>query len=188
MDRSLNQPQKPYKRIALTKEVPSTNSLTGVSIKAGGKHRRSDGALEERPTSVPRLKSSSNIQQAWDILLAHGMSPNQVDHLRSRAITESSIAQNESLGENRPSQERPLLQDSSHTEADYERGQTTNSSVGRETINDIPRETAGVERSMPQVDNTIVQDKEQRLMVLVSQIINEIGPSSPTVSTLDVLP
>ncbi|CZR52987.1 uncharacterized protein PAC_02865 [Phialocephala subalpina] len=108
------------------------------------------------------------------------MSPDQLDRLKSQATSRPSQAHNDILGQMCPSRETPsLMQGSPRTEPDFQRDQTTIRSLGRATATETLHE-ADLERSMPQEGNTIVQNKEQRFMVLVSQLINEFGPSSPT--------
>jgi hypothetical protein len=57
------------------------------------KRARSPGAdaeVKEPPTSVPKFAGSTSVQQALDVLLAHGLNPAQLDLMRSQTVVGNS--------------------------------------------------------------------------------------------------
>lgn len=176
----MKQNQKPPKKIALVEEATSIASSARVSTRREKRDRSSDGVLEQRPTSVPRLEFSSAVQQAWDILLARGMGPDQVERLKSQATAGSSNAQNDSLGRMQHGMETPSPRHySSHTKEDFNWVQNSSTSLSRAARPTVAHDQV-LDRGTPQADNSVVQNKEQRLMGLVSQLINEFRSSSST--------
>ncbi|KAE8445487.1 hypothetical protein EG329_013377 [Mollisiaceae sp. DMI_Dod_QoI] len=61
-----------------------TSTFSTSTTLAKKRNHSIDGELDVPPTSVPRLAFSSTVQQAWGILLPHGIIPEQVNGVRSQ--------------------------------------------------------------------------------------------------------
>lgn len=134
------------------------------------------------PISVPKLEHTSSVQQAWNILVSHGMSPPQLNFLQSQVSKLQKQPAHEcsrDVGNQKGSTLEPnaiIASKPLHDPYPIVMNENASSQTHGQSTTSHNSVAAG---------KNVVQEKEQRLIGLFKQLITEYGLDSTNIQSLD---
>jgi hypothetical protein len=131
------------------------------------------------PKSVQKVTDNISVQQAWSILQAHGMNSTQLERLHAQALAMENL--NSSRGHIEPKKPKDSedFVDNNNNHESPNLGPAT--PLARQET--PPAVQATSNSLLSDTEELALAAKEQRLVVLVTQLISEYGYHPPKVET-----